>query len=419
MRPGERVRRWPVHPPPHPGEALTSWLGRLASIYHLSPRQLLQHNLGPASALLDDPAADDLDWDPPGAILHALAERTGTPVGRLRRMTIGGWVPWLADTLDSDLGAEAFPTYVRQDSVLLWPGEAGRNVVQRWRPWFPLPRHTPRTVRRVCPVCAAEPSRGIPLTARIPLMLSCPMHGRRLEVEQAFWLAEALGEPAPDHAAPEHIVAMDRLTFQGLTCGTVSLPRRSVHVGVWLRLLRTLLDEVSLSTSRVRRHSATALEQIWATAGRLPRAGITVWRPYETFDPMRQEALLEAAATALDLIRTGKITARGSLGPLLTIQPHQPVYEGERPGAAEWTRTAGREAMHQSWAQAQREVEEWFDAARIDEAAARRIFGILTCFSRTREAYDRERDFMIGQGIPASFLPEPEPGRFASTGGVH
>ncbi|MFI9597482.1 TniQ family protein [Nonomuraea sp. NPDC052265] len=55
MRPGERVRRWPVHPPPHPGEALTSWLGRLASIYHLSPRQLLQHNLGPASTLLDDP----------------------------------------------------------------------------------------------------------------------------------------------------------------------------------------------------------------------------------------------------------------------------------------------------------------------------------------------------------------------------
>nr|WP_055502016.1 hypothetical protein [Nonomuraea pusilla] len=53
--------------------------------------------------------------------------------------------------------------------------------------------------------------------------------------------------------------------------------------------------------------------------------------------------------------------------------------------------------------------------ARIDEAAARRIFGILTWFSRTREAYDRERDFMIGQGIPASFLPDPGPGRFVSS----
>ncbi|TMR31737.1 hypothetical protein [Nonomuraea zeae] len=90
-------------------------------------------------------------------------------------------------------------------------------------------------------------------------MLSCPTHGRRLETEQAFWRAEALRQPAPDRAAPEHILVMDRLTFQGLTSGTVSLPCRPVHVGVWLRLLRTLLDEASLSTSQVRRHSAAAL----------------------------------------------------------------------------------------------------------------------------------------------------------------
>ncbi len=37
-----------------------------------------------------------------------------------------------------------------------------------------------------------------------------------------------------------------------MTTGTVTLPRRPVHVGVWLRMLRTLLDEVSISTSRVR-----------------------------------------------------------------------------------------------------------------------------------------------------------------------
>jgi hypothetical protein len=35
---------------------------------------------------------------------------------------------------------------------------------------------------------------------------------------------------------------MDRLTDEGLRTGTVHLPRRPVQVGVWLRLLRTLLD---------------------------------------------------------------------------------------------------------------------------------------------------------------------------------
>ena len=104
MSPAQSVQRWPVHPRPHRGEALTSWLGRLASIYCLSVPQLLEHNLGPASALLNDARAEDLDWDPPLALLEALAERTGTEPGELRLMTVGGWVPWLADTLDASHG---------------------------------------------------------------------------------------------------------------------------------------------------------------------------------------------------------------------------------------------------------------------------------------------------------------------------
>jgi hypothetical protein len=59
------------------------------------------------------------------------------------------------------------------------------------------------------------------------------------------------------------------------------------------------------------------------------------------------------------------------------------------------------------------------DAAGMSVVAAtRQIFGILTCYCRSREAYDRECDFMIRHGIPASFLPDPEPGRFASSAGV-
>ena len=62
---------------------------------------LLRHHLGDASALLDRPAAGDLDFDPPAEILEALAERTGIDLGVVRMTTIAGWVPWLADTLDT------------------------------------------------------------------------------------------------------------------------------------------------------------------------------------------------------------------------------------------------------------------------------------------------------------------------------
>jgi type II secretory pathway component PulM len=90
----EGLRRWPVHPEPAPGEALTSWLGRLARLYRLSVEQLLTHNLGAASAEFDRGA--DLDYQVPTIIVHALASRTGVTVSRLRPMTITGCVPWLA-----------------------------------------------------------------------------------------------------------------------------------------------------------------------------------------------------------------------------------------------------------------------------------------------------------------------------------
>ncbi len=85
-----------------------------------------------------------------------------------------------------------------------------------------------------------------------------------------------------------------------------------------------------------------------------------------------------------------------------------------QPSAAELVRKARSEALRQSWATAEQEFDDWFDTARTDPAGACQIFGIFSHYSRTREAYDAERDFMIRHGIPASFLPDPEPGRFES-----
>ncbi|MBS2966984.1 hypothetical protein KGA66_28380 [Actinocrinis puniceicyclus] len=74
--------------------------------------------------------------------------------------------------------------------------------------------------------------------------------------------------------------------------------------------------------------------------------------------------------------------------------------------------------LRDSWERARQDVEDWFQAARTDPAAARQILGILTHYARSREAYDLERDFMIGYGIPAAYLPEPEDGRFTPANAV-
>jgi hypothetical protein len=262
-----------------------------------------------------------------------------------------------------------------------------------------------RAEARACQDCIAGESPGASLVNALPLMTTCGEHGCRLAPETAVRLALLHHDPLPLVPVPGPVAAMDRLTWEGLTTGTVTLPRRQVHAGVWLRMLRTLLDEVSLPGSRVRRRSAAALGKIWDAAGLPPRAGLKVWQPYEVLGEQRQEAMLKAAAFALDLIQAGSVTPCGTLGRLLAPWPHQHVYAGRPPGPPEPPAEA-RAAWRRSWERALEDAEAWFRAARADPAAARRILGALTSCTRTRQDYDRERDFMISCGVPGSFLPQ-------------
>jgi transposase InsO family protein len=192
--PGAGTLRWPLHPCPGPAEALSSWLDRTARLYGLSAGDLLRHNLG--SAFLALPGRDDLDlyWDPPREVLAALGGRTGMQLHELLPMTMAGWVPWLIDTLDPAAGQEMFDTYVRQHSVLLRPGETGRNQVSRWLPWVPSQsRRLSFCSRR----CRAMESMVLSVTLAPPMLLprlradSCPSRVR----------SRMYSRPIPDRAA--------------------------------------------------------------------------------------------------------------------------------------------------------------------------------------------------------------------------
>ena len=56
---------WPLHPAPREGEALSSWLNRVALCYHMEVSELLEHDLGHGQV-------DDLDTAPPLALLAAM-----------------------------------------------------------------------------------------------------------------------------------------------------------------------------------------------------------------------------------------------------------------------------------------------------------------------------------------------------------
>ncbi|HIB4683795.1 TPA: TniQ family protein, partial [Klebsiella pneumoniae] len=107
-------------------------------------------------------------------------------------------------------------------------------------------------INRACPLCLSDPeNQAVLLAWKLPLMLSCPLHGCWLE---SYWGVPGrfLGwenADAEPRTASDAIAAMDQRTWQALTTGHVELPRRRIHAGLWFRLLRTLLDELNTPLS--------------------------------------------------------------------------------------------------------------------------------------------------------------------------
>lgn len=389
------TQRWPLHPTPGHGEALTSWLHRLATVYGMDLDQLVRHDLTPPGAPAPG-SIGSLDLDAPSALITTLAMRTGVPTEQVRRMTIAGWVPWLLDSLQPEPApGVAFDTYVRQDSVLVPSKEHPHRGVTNWRAWLPLNSKN-RPVSRMCPVCVeSTTARALtfPLIMQLPITLTCPRHGCRLNA--AFGTYAFFGwehSNANDKPAPRQVVIQDTRTEQALRTGTVVLPRRTVHVGVWFRLLRTLIEELSIPFSKLRTRPRRSIELIWRKAGHPARAGIVgAARTYETLPWPQQEMYLEAAATAIHLVETGEIEARGTLGHLLTPEPDGPAHDGLPP--------------RDIWDEAREAMTEALALAQQDPLAAEHMLAILTSLTRTEKTFRSIRGDLIDLDVPEAFLP--------------
>ncbi|MDA5284450.1 hypothetical protein [Streptomyces sp. Isolate_45] len=224
-------------------------------------------------------------------------------------------------------------------------------------------------------------------------MTSCVEHDCRLLDASEVRASLILGREIHREPLEESRAALDHYTHQGLATGRVRLPGRTVHVGVWFRLLRSLLDEVSLAASTQNTHGKTVLQQIWQATGHPERAGLNVWRPCEQMREDHREAMWDAVATALRLAADGTIVALGRLGS--AIQPPRPsVYDGDRPSP-----------YRNAWQDAMTAMEEALTLARIDQDTARQLLTLLTAGCRTLDRFEQERSYLFGAGIPAAFLP--------------
>ncbi|AOT04292.1 TniQ family protein [Arthrobacter sp. U41] len=394
MRPPER---WPLHPAPAETESLSSWLRRIAASYGMYSYELLEHGLGHRE--LSD---TELDLNPPTDLLEELANRTGLDQHRVNAMTMAGWVPWLFDSLIPAPGA--YETYVHQLSVLLPPKRRNIYAPRKWLPWLPG-----AGVRRGCPDCL-ESSPTLLLFWQLPVMASCPVHGRRLETYEGnppdyiLWAT-----PAHDQRPlPESLSLLDRRTWQAITTGSVDLPRYPVHAGIWFRLLRTLLDELTTAQGRYGRQ-LDDVRRVWEHCGHPFRAGLYSWQPFETLHWTVQQQLLEAAAAAMELIEAGSLSALGTSAHLLRPGPNPRISDGIRPGRPTATAEAWKKpTLDELWKQATDALEVCIAAAKADPLVAQQLYDFARYGCRSEESVGSLRETFAELHIPLDFLSQTE-----------
>jgi hypothetical protein len=262
-------------------------------------------------------------------------------------------------------------------------------------------------LQRACPQCVQDPGRlGLRLIWQLPLTLSCPEHGLILQACAGdpggvfVWI----GETEPRRASPP-VLSMDHRTELALSAGRVELPGRVVHAGVWVRVLRTLIDEVTTAGGYWRPHDAD-LRRIWQSAGHPVRAGIPAWRPYEKLSWPVQAQLLAAAAHAINLLEDGTVRGRGTHAELF-FPIYEPVDDGHPPTATRKDPHAERgdhsDPYTQRWDQAMASLEAAIRAARADPAEAESLYRFLVYPCRAGSV-ERARCILAELGIPTEPL---------------
>lgn len=376
--------RWPLHPFPKEGEALSSWLWRVANRYKMNLPDLLLYDLGYTDI-------NNVDLDPPMQLLDLLSSRSGISVEQLRSMSLAGCQPWLLDRLD--LEPSAFDTYVRQLSILLPLKKRPSRTPIGWRAWLPS-----KPIYRACPICLnSADDKVLLLIWQLPLLLSCPFHGCLLEtypIEPSLYISFNKESITPQLADVDTIT-MDRWTWQAWTTGRVNLPRRSIHAGLWFRLLRTLLDELntpfSLCPSR-----AKSLRSLWTNLGYLPRAGLITWKAFESLSLSIQLQMLTVAAASIGMIKDDMIMALGADVDLFRPEPMITLDDGRL--------TLQENQNTTIWQKALDSIDKAVSDARGNPDTAQHLLQIMLIGNKSNKSIERARDILISLGVPREFL---------------
>ena len=161
---------WPVHPAPQPDELLSSYAIRIARAHRARPRPFWKAAAG-VSRLLE------VDFEPPPSLIAVLVDHVGIDPGRIRQMTIDGFVKF-GLLRDEDSRTIAFcPQCLKSDipyyrrswclefyTVCAKHGTALRTICGQCRAWIRFERLSLDNAFTACHKCGFD-LRGAPTEA--------------------------------------------------------------------------------------------------------------------------------------------------------------------------------------------------------------------------------------------------------------
>ena len=301
-------KRWPIHPIPQPNESLFSWLTRIASIYGMDLIDLVVYECG---IELNIHSLYILDLSPPIELLNKLSELAGIEVQHIRALTAQVYGPLLIDSLEAK-EENLFNDYTNQFYIFSSARQKSTKIANNWVPWLDINHFT---TLKGCTSCLNEDREPyLRLYWRFPWMMTCPIHKlllqriiifHRLENWKVqYYFTEYHVTTTP--YALSSLCDIDHITLQAVTKGIVEVPSGSLHGGVWIRILRTLVEELNSLGTTIGKKAQDLMTPFWQELNLLRRQRCGKYSLFEKCDDDVQLTLMSVAALVFQSIFANK-----------------------------------------------------------------------------------------------------------------
>jgi hypothetical protein len=115
---------------------------------------------------------------------------------------------------------------------------------------------------------------------------------------------------------------MDNITLQAVTQGIVELPSgRRLHGGVWLRILRTLIEELNTIGKIIGSRNRALITPFWKELNLFVREGFSRYVVFEQLSYKKQLTLMRVASLVFKAIFSEKVKFTSSVVSMLSPIP--------------------------------------------------------------------------------------------------